>query len=426
MMKVAVIGGGRVGLPVAAGLASVGHRVLCCERDKAKRETAAAGKAPFVDEGLDDALASVVASGHLRFCADIAEAVGDARVVFMAVPVSADENGLHILQTTVAETAAAAPLGSVIAIKSTVPPGTCGQLQGELGSRLLVASNPEFLRQGFGLREFLNPSRIVVGTDNAQAAKTLRQLYAPIIKNGAEYIATTCINAEIAKLAANMFLSSRVALINELSDLCEATGACIHETIKVLATDRRIGKRYLHPSVGFGGGCLPKDGKLLLQKADALNVNMPAASAIYNSNRARAEQLAARILAQMPPRPTAAAWGVAYKQNSDDTRESAAIAVIHALCARGATVRACDAHITDVPASLPDNCRFFNDCFEALNGADMLINLVHHKEYAEISPAEIRRRMKGVHVFDCTGIFDCPKMQEAGLVMNVIGRKWGV
>ena len=422
MIEIAVIGGGRIGLPIAVGLAKIGHRVVCCESSPIKLKMMVSGKASFADEGLDGAIKTAFASGNLRFCADIAGAVNNAKVVFMAIQVENCESGVQLLQAVSEETVEAAPTGCVLVIKSTVPPGTCEQLGHKFRHAATIVSNPEFLRQGKGLYDFMNPSRIVVGAADPKSSQVLREIYKPIVAGGAEYIEISRTNAELSKLAANMFLSSRVTLINELADVCEQTGADINEVIKVISTDKRVGSQYLHPGTGFGGTCLPKDGRLLMETAQRYNIDIPTIEAIYKSNCRRAEYLAERILTLLPPSPKIAAWGITFKPETDDAKTSPAVAVIRALCVRGVRVQACNAGtIYNMPENMPSSYKFFSNCFESLVDTDMLIVLVGHQEYTLVPPKEISRRMKGKHIFDCAGVFDPEEIGKAGLIYNAVG-----
>lgn len=434
-MEIAVIGGGRVGLPAAAGLAALGHRVVCCEADKTRRETAAAGEPPFEDEGLAAALAAGRANGGLRFCADIASAVAAAEVVFLAVPTASGDGGLRLLFDAAAQVAGCCATGTVLAVKSTVPPGTAAELARRVGDKISVASNPEFLRQGKGLRDFLQPSRIVVGAEDATAAKKMREVYAPLLaKTGAkagaktEYIETNWAAAELAKLAANMFLASRVALVNELADVCAAAGADIGAVARVVGLDGRIGGRYLRAGVGFGGACLPKDGELLLALAARRGVELTAVRGLYVSNRARPAHLARRVLSAVaaatpaaPVAPVVAAWGAAFKPGADDVRDSPALEVIRALCAGGAQVRVCEA--AAAAADLPPGAALAGGYAESVAGADVLVVLLPPQGAAGAPPLEeIARQMRGKLLFDFADALDGEAAAAAGLEYRAIGR----
>lgn len=418
-MDIAVIGGGRVGLPTAAALATLGHRVVCCERNRFRRQTAAAGRAPFSDAGLEKALAAAVQSGMLRFCGDAAVAVKNTEAIIVAVPVSDGNAGLDALKKAAAVVAAAGC--GVLAVKSTVPPGTCERLQKT--HDICVAANPEFLRQGRGFEDCMSPSRIVVGADDRRARRTLRAVYAPLIARGIPYIETSRAAAEIAKLASNMFLASRAALINEIADLCEAAGGDIKDAARILAADRRIGGGYLRAGPGFGGPCLPKDGRLLSEAANAAGIVMPAAQAVYDSNRRRLRRLAARIAELSPPNPVVAVWGAAFKPGADSICDSPAVAIMRLLDARGCRLRVCElsADTAALQNALPA-AAYFNDGVAAVSGADTLAVINMHESFSRISPAAVSRAMKGDMVFDCAGIFDRASCRRAGISLHSVGK----
>ena len=417
-MKIVVVGGGRVGLPVAAGLAVIGHRVVCCERDAARRRSAASGRAPFADKGLDDALLGALKSGALTFCSTVAQAVGEADAVIIAIMVD-HRNGERELNNLAAEVVSVMPPRCILIVKSTVQPGTCSQLQKAFG--IHVVANPEFLRQGHGFGDFLSPFRIIVGGDKV-ALKIMRNIYAPMIERGAEYIETDCVSAEIAKLASNMFLSSRTALINETADLCEAAGGDIALVARAIAADKRIGGENLRPSIGFGGACLPKDGCLLMESARRFNADMLAAAAVYDSNRRRMRRIAERIFLSLPRCPVVAVWGVACKPDADSVCESPAVAVMRDLQSWGGRIQAYEptADMAELRKEFPFAV-FAKDKMAALAGADVLAVMNKSKFILGVSPTAVVGAMKNPVVFDFVGIFDRVKSKKAGMTLRVVG-----
>ncbi len=420
-MNLAVIGGGRVGLPVATGLATLGHSVICCERDEDKRNSANAGQSPFLDIGLDEALAECVKLGTLKFCDNIVAAAANADAVFVAVPVSDEDNGLDELYRVVVDVVASAPSHCVLVIKSTLPLGVCAQLQEKFN--VCVVANPEFLQQGRGFADFMSPSRIIIGSDDAQALQTMRIIYTSFIEKNIPYIEMTCATAEIAKLTANMFLSSRVALINEMADLCEAAGGDIGDVIKAVSTDKRIGDKYLQAGVGFGGVCLPKDGRLLAESARQLGVKIPAIESLYQSNQNRAKKIAAQIIKMLPEKPTIAVWGFAFKPGADDILESPAVAIVRELYLAGAQINGYDPLIkAEILQKEFPKGRFYNQRETALIGADILVILVAAEEFRQATADEIRQTLKGCLIYDCAGIFAHKDIQKSGLKLCQVGR----
>ena len=421
-MNIAVIGGGRVGLPAAAGFAAIGHRVACCESDDGRRAAISVGRAPFADAGLGDALVSGIASGALRICADIVDAADGADAVFIAVQTGDGANGLCNLHAAARLVAKHAAPSRVLIIKSTVPPGTCARLDTVLRRKMTVAYNPEFLRQGFGFVDFMSPFRIVAGADDADSASVMRAIYAPITgRNGTRYIETSRVAAETAKLAANMMLSSKVALINEISDLCEAVGGNIDEVTEVLSSDRRIGGKFLCPGTGFGGACLPKDGRLLIAAAQNSGVAVPAAESLFSSNRNRADRIARRIANMLPPDPLVAIWGLAFKPGADDICDSPAIAIARRLYARGVKINGYDGMLPSAMRTKFPEANWFDRPLDSLADADGVAILTGHKEFSLLSAETIKSAMKGNAVFDCAGIFRRAEMECSGLYFDAIG-----
>lgn len=382
--------------------------------------------APFADAGLDDALVTVTRSGMLQFCADIAESVRDAGAVIITVPVLDGSGGMEVLEEIAATVTAVVAAHCVLIIKSTVPPGTCRKLQNAY--KLSIVANPEFLRQGHGFEDFMSPARIVVGGDNESALCVVRTVYASLIASGTQYIETDSVSAEIAKLASNMFLAGRVALINETADLCEAAGGNIDDVVCVIAADKRIGGDYLRASAGFGGFCLPKDGRLLAEAADANEVSMPAAGAIYISNRRRIKRIAEHIIMLAPENPVITFWGLAFKPGADSICDSPAVEmmrILHASCR--CRLQAYDS-LVDIemlrktfPAAV-----FFDESVAALSGADILVVITGNKEFSQVPPAVILKEMQGKLILDYAGVFDYRSFQKLDITLHTVGMSFPV
>lgn len=422
MIKTAVIGGGQVGLAVSVGLAQLGWQVACYEQDDTKRTLIAAGKLPFLDAGLAAVLAQVVASGQLRVCADMKSAVTDAYAVFVAVPVTDGPGGMAFLNKAIKDLVRVAPEQCLTVIKSTVPPGTCEALRHRFNIR--VAMNPEFMRQGHGFADFMSPSRIVVGADDDEAAKALlRKLYTPLIKQGYSYIETDTRSAEIAKLAANAFLSARITLINEISDFCKAAGGNFDAVQDIIAADKRIGGVYLTPGIGFGGACLPKDGRLLLNAATRHQVSLPFTRVIFSSNVQRPARIASRLLAALPPSPVIAVWGVAFKPGADGASESAAAAMVKHLSKNNARIHAYDPALAPAARATIAAEHWFNKPLDALHNADGLAILLPCESYKNIAVTDILAAMKGRVVLDCVRAFPPADIKQAGLTLVSLNRR---
>ena len=420
-MNIVTIGGGRVGLPVATGFAQLGHETTCYEWNVERRALIKLGRAPFAEAGLDDALAVVVNKGMLRVCDGIKEAVANADVVFIAVPVGVGSSGTKGLWSATEAAAKYAPNDCVIAIKSTVPPGTCAKIKSALGGKIKIVANPEFLRQGKGLFDFLSPMRVVVGADGQHEQAVMREAYAPLINRGVKYIETDIVSAEVAKLAANMFLSSRAALINEIADLCECAGGGMEKVTEVLKADRRIGESFLRAGPGFGGTCLPKDGRMLIGAARRNGVGMPAVKGVYKSNKIRPARIARRIAGMLPPHPTIAVLGFAYKPGADNICESAAVSVVEYLREHGAQINGSDAGLSSAMRTTIGDVSWFEEPLDALANADALVALNDDNVFSRLSADEIKSAMKGVTVFDYAGAFCRHEMKKTGLSFYPVG-----
>ena len=400
-MKIAVIGGGRVGAPVAAGFAGMGHCAVCCERNGEKLRALRSGRAPFDEPGLNALVGKHLRAGNLSFAADAGDAVKDADVCFVAV--ETDVNGCAGLRAVVAEVAKRMHGRGGVAIKSTMPVGMSGELAKATGARVVV--NPEFLRQGFAVGDFLRPSRIVVGADDEHAAMIMRAVYQPWIKNGVKLIETSRASAEIIKLSANFALASRVAVVNEIAGLCESAGADIDEVAAALALDKRIG--LAKSGAGFGGVCLPKDCELFAAAGRGFNYRATVAEAVSASNNKRPQKLAAHIAKHFPPgsHPRLAVWGLAFKAGGDDVRNSKAAETAR-LLGETPPLPSLRLHDPFVSPRAVENApgEFFCDWRKSIKNADGLVVLAAHPCYADIPRAEITMLMKsGALVFDIAG-----------------------
>lgn len=405
-MEITVIGGGHVGLPVAAVFADRGNRVVCCERDPAKLACMRAGLAPFNEPGLDELVSKNLQAGSLAFQADLPGSVRGADLCFVTVATAAD--GHPQLTATVTDIVRHIPEGSVIALKSTMQPGTADKIARAAGERAKVAVNPEFLRQGSAVTDFRSPERIVIGANDESTLETMRKAYAPWRESSASWLEVTRTEAEIVKAGANCFLATRVALINEIYDLCEATGADIRVVRDALAADSRIGGHYLSPGIGFGGSCLPKDCELLAHAGRSAGSPMAVVEATTASNNGRQTRLADRIasLVHGLPDPAIAVWGLTFKPDSDDMRDSIALGIVDRL-SQGRPSPRLRLHDPWAPKDAAPACgELFADWRESLEGADALVVLVAHSAYKGIRPEEAKGLMRGDAILDVAGVLE--------------------
>lgn len=404
-MNIAVIGGGHVGLPVAAVFAEAGNRVVCCERDPSRLRLLRAGRAPFGEPGLGHLIDAGLRRGTLAFAEDAAQAVGQAELCFVTVETSATD-GHRRLRETAASVAQGMPDGSAIVLKSTMQPMTADSVAAEIGDRVKVAVNPEFLSQGCAVEDFRAPVRIVVGTGEESTLDKLRTLYSPWRDRGVPWFEVSRTEAEIVKVSANSFRATNIALINEISGLCAAVGGDIRAVRDALVADSRIGESPLIPGIGFGGSCLPKDCELLALAGKAGACPMKVVDAVIASNQALRERLAARVagLVRNVPDPVLVLWGVAFKPDSDDIRGSIALDIAErvAQVTPGLQLRLHDPHLNGT--TILARGKLSGDWRESLCGADGLAVLVAHSAFRGIRRKDIGPLMRNDRVLDLVGI----------------------
>ena len=439
-MKITVIGTGYVGLVSGTCLADVGNDVLCLDLDAAKIRTLNEGGIPIYEPGLEAMVRKNEAAGRLRFTTDIEAAVAHGDIQFIAVGTPPDEDGSADLQYVVA---AARNVGrhmsgyKVVVNKSTVPVGTADKVRaaiaGELATRgakfdFSVVSNPEFLKEGAAVDDFMKPDRIVVGADNARAVEMMRELYAPFQRNHERLIVMDVKSAELTKYAANAMLATRISFMNELANLAEKLGADIELVRKGIGSDPRIGFHFLYPGVGYGGSCFPKDVRALIRTAQEAGQNLQVLQAVETANDAQKNVLGQKITQRFGgdlSGRTFALWGLAFKPNTDDMREASSLVLIADLLARGASIRAYDPVAThEAQRVLGNNPRisYASTPMEALDGADALAIVTEWKEFRSPDFDAIKARLKMPVIFDGRNLYDPPIPQKAGLEYFAIGR----
>jgi len=418
-MKVCVIGSGYVGLVAGAGFAEIGHRVVCVDIDEKKIAALKRGEIPIYEPGPDELFERNSAAGKLSFSTDVGPEVASAEVVIIAVGTPEREDGSADLSAVlaVAHTIGANLDGyTVIACKSTVPVGTNAKVREAIASKtdgeFSVVSNPEFLREGEAVGDFMSPPRVVIGTSDSRAEEIMRNLYAPLY--GYDHaqeliIAMDPRSAEVTKYVANAFLATRITFINEMANFCEAVGADITKVRIGAGTDPRIGLDYFYPGCGYGGSCFPKDVQALLRTAKAHEYPLEVLEAVDRANDHQKlvpftkvrEQLGGDVKGK-----TVAIWGLAFKPETDDIRESSAIYIVNSLLEGGAVVRAHDPIAAESFARLvTDEPTFCGEMYDALDGADALIIVTDWKAYKQADLGEVARRMKGQVVVDGRNIW---------------------
>jgi UDPglucose 6-dehydrogenase len=431
-MKVAVVGTGYVGLVTGAGLADAGMDVVCIDVDREKLAALAAGRIPFYEPGLDELVQRNARAGRLAFSADISASMPGAEVVLLAVgtPPAADGSAdLSMLFDAVRQIKAAATGSLVIATKSTVPVGTADKIRAlvaDAAHPIHVASNPEFLKEGDAVNDFLKPERIIIGTDDDVARTTLERLYKPLMLRELRILFMDTKSAELTKYAANGMLATRISFMNEMAALCERVGASIDHVRRGIASDSRIGKAFLYAGVGYGGSCFPKDVRALAATARDCGMTLEILEATHSVNQRQRgvmlEKLVAHFAGELSGR-TIAVWGLSFKPRTDDIREAPSIPLIEGLLAAGAKVRAYDrAAIKNARARFGDKVHFADDEYAAVDGASALVLMTEWPELRAPDWTEIKRRMSAPAVFDGRNVYDPEQLRARGFLYVGIGR----
>ena len=432
-MKIAVIGAGYVGLVSAACFADFGHEVVCVDRDPRKLALLEEGRIPIYEMGLETIVAANRKAGRLRFTSDLAGAVASVDVVLLAVgtPTRPDEDGADLSQLFAAagEVAGALRGFTVIVTKSTVPPGTAARLRAIMaaarpGADFEVASNPEFMREGSAVEDFTQPDRVVVGVASARAENVLRQLYRPLTARNIPLLVTSCEAAEVIKYAANTFLATRIAFVNQLADLCEQTGADITDVTRGMGLDKRIGTAFLAPGPGFGGSCFPKDTRALAHAARQAGQPFSIVENVIAANETRKNRLAERIAqaAGGLAGRRIAILGIAFKADTDDIRDSAALTVIPALQSGGAVLAAFDPVAMDNGRQAFQSVAWCDDAYRAAEGADAAVILTEWNVFRGLDLSRLARAMRQPVVVDFRNLFPPDDARAAGLTYHSVGR----
>lgn len=430
-MNIAIIGTGYVGLPTGVGLAELGHNVTCIDREESKIQALNNGKITLYEDGLEELFHKNVKEKRLKFTTSMKEAVEEADVVMIAVgtpphPVTkeADMKYIHAAAT---ELAPYLKTYTVIATKSTVPVGTGDDIESLISKKnpqaeFDVVSLPEFLREGFAVYDFFNPDRIIVGTNNDRARVVIEKMYEKF-KNKIVFVSRR--SSETIKYASNSFLAIKVHFINEMADFCEKTGADILEVAKGMGLDTRIGNRFLNPGPGYGGSCFPKDTLAMSFMARQNEVNLSLVNAAIKGNDDRKEKIALKILEKIKDDKNAkiAILGLAFKDGTDDCRESPAIEIILKLLEKNLNITAYDPKAMDIAKEiLKDKISYAENMYECIENADILVILTEWKEFKELDLKQAKKLMKGKNILDFRNLLDKNKAIEAGFVYSGVGR----
>jgi UDPglucose 6-dehydrogenase len=429
-----MIGSGYVGLVSGACFADFGHEVICVDKAEDKIAALNAGQMPIFEPGLGDLVTANVASGRLSFTTELAPAVRAADAVFIAVGTPSRRGDGHAdlsyVYAAAAEIAEAIDDYTVIVTKSTVPVGTGDEVERIIratnpNTAFAVVSNPEFLREGAAIGDFKRPDRIVIGSEDDRAVDVMRQIYRPLYLNASPLVVMSRRGAELTKYAANAFLATKITFINEIADLCEKVGADVQEVSRGIGLDNRIGAKFLHAGPGYGGSCFPKDTLALLKTSQDFDAPQRIVEAVVMVNDNRKRAMGRKVIQAMggdARGKTVAVLGLTFKPNTDDMRDSPAIAVIRALQDVGATVRASDPEGMDQARLVLDDVAYFSDPYEAMAGADALAIVTEWNAYRALDLARVRSLLKAPVFVDLRNIYTPEEVTDAGLAYHGVGR----
>lgn len=434
-MKIVMIGTGYVGLVSGACFSEFGFDVTCVDKDEKKIAKLHKGDIPIYEPGLDELVGRNYAAGRLSFTTDLGSAVAQADAVFIAVGTPTRRGDGHAdlsyVHAAAAEIAAHLDGYTVIVTKSTVPVGT-GQQVSDIVRKTRpdadfdVASNPEFLREGSAISDFMRPDRVVVGTSSERAVDLMRQLYRPLFLIETPILFTSLETAELTKYAANAFLAVKISYINQIADLCEKVNADVHDVAKGMGLDKRIGGKFLHPGPGYGGSCFPKDTLALVKTAELFETDVPLVSGVVSYNSERKQEMAQRVIDAMQGDVAGkkiAILGLAFKPETDDMRESPSIELITELTKKGALVTAYDpAAIEEAKQHLPASVTYAETTAACLKGADCAVLVTEWNEFRALTPLSFTELMAGNVLVDLRNVYDPSAIRAANIHYSSIGR----
>jgi UDPglucose 6-dehydrogenase len=424
--NIAVIGTGYVGLTTGACLAHLGHHVICADIDSEKIARLRNGNIPIVELGLSELVQDGIASGKLNFVVGSAEAVKNCEIAFLCVPTPQGEDGsadLSYIQQAAKDISAALPFEAIVVNKSTVPVGSTKVVERSLGRPdVKVVSNPEFLREGSAVQDFLKPDRVVVGSDDQAAAMKVASLYDDL---STRVIITDPASAETIKYAANAFLATKLSFINAIAAICEGVGADINDVVVGMGSDKRIGESFLRPGPGWGGSCFPKDSRALIKIAQDANYNFDLLKGVITVNDEQFNRVVDKIVQAVGgsvSNKTIAVWGLTFKAGTDDLRDSPSIQIIQRLIDHGANIQGFDPTVTLQREGIPSMVKVCESPIDATIGADAVAVLTEWEEFKWVSPVEVSDVMNGRQVIDARNLLSRRDWERAGYTYQGIGR----
>lgn len=433
-MKIAVVGTGYVGLVTGTCFAETGNTVTCIDINEEKVNQLKAGKIPIFEPGLDVLFDRNIHQGRLKFTTSLEEGIEEAVIIFLALPTPPGEDGSADLSYILGVARDLGPLlknYAVIIDKSTVPVGTAERVKAEIAKAAKVefdvVSNPEFLREGVAVEDFMKPDRVVIGTTSEKAKKIMERLYAPLVRQGNPVMFMDERSAELTKYAANAFLATKITFMNEIANLCERVGANVDEVRRGIGSDSRIGKRFLFAGIGYGGSCFPKDVQALAKTAQSVDYDFKILKSVMHVNHVQKTKLLPAIKAYFNGQLAGkkiAVWGLAFKPYTDDIREAPSLENIQALLAEGAFIKAYDPEAQEnVQRILGDSIEFGEDLYDTIDGADALLVVTEWPEFRTPEFEKIEKLLKNKVIFDGRNVFEPDQMEELGFNYYSIGRQ---
>ncbi len=433
-MKIAVVGTGYVGLVTGTCFAETGNTVTCIDIDKEKVKKLQGGKVTIYEPGLEQLFERNIKQGRLLFTTDLKEGIKDAKIIFLALPTPPGEDGSADLKYILKVADDLGPLLSeytVVVDKSTVPVGTADKVRERIAAKAAaefdVVSNPEFLREGVAVEDFMKPERVVIGTTSAKARKVMESLYAPFVRQGNPLVFMDERSAELTKYAANSFLATKITFMNEIANLCELLGADVDSVRKGVGTDSRIGKRFLFPGIGYGGSCFPKDVQALAKSSADAKYDFKILKAVMEVNEDQKTKLIPRVKEYFKGNlkgKTIAMWGLSFKPHTDDIREAPALYNIDVLLAEGVKIKAHDPEaMENVKKIVGDKIQYCETPYEAAEGADAIFIATEWPEFRTPDFERLSSILKGKVIFDGRNLYELGLMKEMGYAYYSIGRE---
>ncbi len=432
-MKISVVGVGYVGLVAGTCLADGGNHVICIDNDPSKIEKLHKGQVPIYEPGLSEIIERNVKANRLQFTTDLAEAVANSLVIFLAVGTPPKEDGSADLTALLAVAKEVAQLMDgyrIIVVKSTVPVGTHQKVSEVMAAETAhpfdYVSNPEFLKEGAAIDDFFKPDRVVIGSENPAVVEIMKQIYAPFMRKSERLMVMDPASAEVTKYASNALLATKISFMNEIANLCEKVGADVNSVRKGVGSDSRIGNAFLFPGVGYGGSCFPKDVNALMKMGVNNDSPMTIVEAVEDANQRQRVKFANKVIeyfGENCDKTTLAVWGLAFKAKTDDIRESPAIAGIKILLDKGIQIRAHDpVAMENSRGEFGDNVPMFEDSYEALEGADALVIFTDWQEFRTPDFERIREKLSKPVIFDGRNLYDPSFVAKQGIEYYCIGR----